>query len=678
MPPGETLNLLISCESQARLEALVALFREAGLATRAHRVSSARDLGEVLRDPQWELLITSDRHPELSPAEALALIAERGSELPCIVSVEDPLAQAAADCLRLGAREVIGSTENERLLRSALRELISFREHRELVELRARYEETARRAELLLAASQDAIAYVVDGMHVHANALYAQLFGYTDAEELASIPLVDLIAQSKQKAFKDALKRYRSKPEEQTAIDFTGLRADGGEFAGRLTLSTARYEGEPCMQVLVRAVEGAAAPAAGSAGTGMGTAGPAALATAIGAERKGYLLLVGIDGYTKHCRLVGVTAADRFVTGLAETLGKESGTAFRVADAVLASILAGSDGKTALETGRRIVGIVSKQSIGSGAQAIGAAATVVACPLDLAARDTLEGMVDRAWTALILATERSAGLDPAAPQRASSMDAPTAPAQSSVSAEALQDEIRSGAFRLLFQPVVSLRGDVTEYYEVVVRRASGGKAAAGWLVENGLAERSLELDRWVLIESLKKLAAHRGRHPLTRLLVPVAAGALLDPDFAQWLSVALRGAELPAECLVLVLSHRDAATHLMQARHLSERLRALGASVCVSDVHPASNPLGDLLEIKPLMARIDGALAPALKDAEATNTLLKPLIEALHQDQIAALMPEVEGAGTLAVLWQLGVNYIQGDYLQAPQPDMKYDFSDIT
>ncbi|MFM7272396.1 MAG: EAL domain-containing protein [Gammaproteobacteria bacterium] len=675
MSQGESLNVLISCESQARLEALVALFREAGLATRAHRVSSARDLGELLRDPQWELLITSDRHPELSPAEALALLTERGSELPCLVSLEEPSPEAATGYLRQGAREVIGSAENERLLRAARRELVSWREHRELVELRARYEETARRAELLLAASQDAIAYVVDGMHVHVNALYAKLFGYTEAEDLASVPLVDLIAASKQKAFKDALKRYRAKPAEQTAIDFTGLRADGGEFAGRLTLSTARYEGEPCMQVLVRALEDATA---GAGGTGAASSGPAAIALSVGEQREGHLLLVGIDGYTKHCRLLGVHAADRFVAGLVGLLDRQGIRSVRVADSVLAVVLPGSARKAALESGRHIVASISKQSLGTGAQAVGAAATVVACPLELATRDGPEGMLDRAWTALILAVDRSSGLDAAAPNRVSAIDAPVAAAQSAAGTEALLEDVRSGAFRLLFQPVVSLRGDSTEYYEVQVRRTSSGQQAARWLAENGLAERSLDLDRWVLIESLKKLAAHRTRHPLTRLLVPVVTGALLDADFPQWLSLALRGAELPAESLVLTLLHQDVAGHLMQARHLSEQLRALGAAVCVAEVHPANNPLGDLVELKPLMARMDGALAPALKDPESTNTLLKPMIEALHQDQIAALMPDVEGAGTLAVLWQLGVNYIQGDYLQAPQADMKYDFSDIT
>ena len=41
-------------------------------------------------------------------------------------------------------------------------------------------------------------------------------------------------------------------------------------------------------------------------------------------------------------------------------------------------------------------------------------------------------------------------------------------------------------------------------------------------------------------------------------------------------------------------------------------------------------------------------------------------------------MPGVEGAGVMAVLWQLGVNFIQGNYLQAATAEMQYEFTDLT
>jgi EAL domain-containing protein (putative c-di-GMP-specific phosphodiesterase class I) len=38
-------------------------------------------------------------------------------------------------------------------------------------------------------------------------------------------------------------------------------------------------------------------------------------------------------------------------------------------------------------------------------------------------------------------------------------------------------------------------------------------------------------------------------------------------------------------------------------------------------------------------------------------------------------VPFVESASVLATLWQAGVNYIQGHYLQGPSQSMDYDFA---
>ena len=87
-----------------------------------------------------------------------------------------------------------------------------------------------------------------------------------------------------------------------------------------------------------------------------------------------------------------------------------------------------------------------------------------------------------------------------------------------------------------------------------------------------------------------------------------------------------------------------------------------------------------LLPVVALCLLLAGCIAPALllpSSGQLMWALLKPLVESLHREQIASIMPGVEGAGVLAVLWQLGVNFIQGDYLQAPQAQMHYDFTDL-
>jgi EAL domain-containing protein (putative c-di-GMP-specific phosphodiesterase class I) len=508
-------------------------------------------------------------------------------------------------------------------------------------------------------------------MHVQANALYASLFGFASAEELTSVPLIDLIAGSRQKDFKAALKRYGKHPEEQTSIDVTGLRTDGSEFAGQLALSTAHFEGEPCMQVLVRT----SAPAvASSAGTG----GIEALLGAVSGKDSGFLLLVGIDGYALHCRTLGVNAANRLIEGLGALLQSANGlpsAPLRIGDAVLAVSGPTLERSQAIDLASQIILQVSERVHAVGSQSVSCTACVVALALELVTRDGAQTTIDRGWSALAASMERSVSLRGSDPERVQLLAAPSAATASS--GTSLAPEIHDGGFRILFQPIVSLRGDSTEHYEVHVRRTQDNQCANDWLAAEGLADASLELDKWVFIEALKKLSLQLERHPQTRVLLPVGVQALRDPEFAQWLALALHGAGLSAETLVVQVSHRDVAANLGEARHLAERVRALGSQLCVSEVHTANNPVADLIHLKPQLARLDGAMAAALKDSDSTNTLLKPLVEAMHHEQIASIMPEVESAGMLAVLWQLGVNYIQGSYLQPPQPDMRYDFTDL-
>jgi len=683
MQQNDTLQLLIGCESQARLESCLAIFRDAGHSARAQRVTSLRDLGELLRDPQWELLIADERHPEFTPSDALAVLAERGSELPCLVRAADPRGADSLAWLRAGAREVLAEDDGERLRLAALRELRSHREHRELASLRVRYEEIAERCELLLAASRDAIAYVVDGMHVHANELYAELFGYAGVEDLASVPLVDLIAAGKQQEFKDALKRYRAEPGEQTAIEFAGVRADGSEFAGELVLSTASFEGEPCMQVLVRAAPAVAAatttvaPAAAQGGGITALAGN--LASAVG----GQLLLIAVDGFTQHCRNLGVTGANRLVDELGGFIAHSVGWTeqpLRVGDGVLALRLATPDREAALTGARRAVEAVAGHIHEVGRQSVTCSICVAVCPLEAGVDPTVEATLDRSWSALLQTVERAQRLRATDAARVE-LSLPVTPVGAITAGAAgdaaIEQALQGGSIRVLFQPMVSLRGDSSEYYEVQPLHEGSGKAALDWLADVAPGTSSVDLDQFVVQDALAKLAAHRGAHPATRLLIPVGAGSLLDTDFPNWLAAALRAAGVPPDRIGIQIAHRAVSANLRQARQLAERTTSLGCQFCIADVHSANNPIPDLLHLRPDFARISSALSAALTDAESTNTLLKPLIESLHREQIATIMPGVESAGVLAVLWQLGVNFIQGNYLQSPHAQMHYEFTDL-
>jgi EAL domain-containing protein (putative c-di-GMP-specific phosphodiesterase class I) len=63
--------------------------------------------------------------------------------------------------------------------------------------------------------------------------------------------------------------------------------------------------------------------------------------------------------------------------------------------------------------------------------------------------------------------------------------------------------------------------------------------------------------------------------------------------------------------------------------------------------------------------KIDGSLMQGLnKDSDMQNKIKTLVIEA-RQKNIHTIAERVEDANTMAILWQLGVSFIQGYYVQS-------------
>jgi EAL domain-containing protein (putative c-di-GMP-specific phosphodiesterase class I) len=65
--------------------------------------------------------------------------------------------------------------------------------------------------------------------------------------------------------------------------------------------------------------------------------------------------------------------------------------------------------------------------------------------------------------------------------------------------------------------------------------------------------------------------------------------------------------------------------------------------------------------------KIDGAIVQSLAgDADLQNKV-RMLVEAAGKKKVQTIAERVENANTMAVLWQLGVQFIQGYFVNAPE-----------
>jgi multidomain signaling protein FimX len=679
----KTIRLLILEDSQNEAERLVSLFRNAGQATRVHRLTSSDDLAEALTQI-WDLLISAPQSENLDPSEAISAIRRQAKDIPIIQLTAGNDAEAITDALMLGAQDALPQGEDEWLLLVANRELANLEERRARRSAEVALREAEKRCQLLLDSSVDAIAYVHDGMHIYANRAYLELFGYDDVEDLEGMPMIDLIGGADQSRFKTFLKNYQTL-EGSAELACGGVRADGEALKMRMSFSPAAYDGEPCIQVVIRAESDSAElqklreissqdPVTGLLNRNsfvevMDTA----VERAVNAGQSATLAYIRIDRFAALQADIGLTDSDQLLSQLATLLRGHfpSDTQLaRFADDVFTVLQPGVIPQQAEAELRALLGKVEGHLLDVGGRTVQVTLSIGVAGLDektAKAQDAIE-------RAHRCADELSDGnalkiYNPA--------DELAAAANRGDIAAMLKQALENNSFRLLFQPIISLRGDNFEHYEVLLRLLDpqGAEVPPNEFLsaasEAGLASK---IDRWVILNSIKLLAEHRAKGHSTRLFLHLSAASIQDSSLLPWLGVVLKASRLPGDSLAFEFGEADAVAYLKPAKALAQGLSGLGCRIALAQFGCVLNPFNTLKHLDAEFIKVDGSYTQDLSRQE-NQEALKALLAELHEQQKQSIVPFVESATVLATLWQAGVSYIQGHYLQGPSQSMDYDFA---
>ncbi|MCQ4294149.1 EAL domain-containing protein [Pseudomonas stutzeri] len=679
----KTIRLLILEDSQNEAERLVSLFRNAGQATRVHRLTSSDNLTEALKQT-WDLLINAPQSQNLDPGDAIAAIRRQAKDIPIIQLTADNDAEAITEALMLGAQDALPQGEDEWLLLVANRELANLEERRARRSAEVALREAEKRCQLLLDSSVDAIAYVHDGMHIYANRAYLELFSYEDVEDLEGMPMIDLISGTDQGRFKAFLKNYQTL-DGSAELACGGVRADGETLKTRMHFSPAAYDGEPCIQVVIRAENDNAElqklreissqdPVTGLLNrNSFLEVMDAAVERAINAGQTASLAYIRVDRFAALQADIGLTDSDQLLSQLATVLrGHFPGNAqlARFADDVFTVLQPGVPPQQAEPELRKLLSKVEGQLLDIDGRTVQTTLSIGVAGLDektAKAQDAIE-------RAHRCADELSDGnalkiYNPA--------DELAAAANRGDIVAMLKQALESNSFRLLFQPIISLRGDSFEHYEVLLRLLDpqGVEVPPNEFLSTaadvGLAAK---IDRWVILNSIKLLAEHRTKGHRTRLFLHLSAASIQDASLLPWLGVVLKASRLPGDSLAFEFGEADAVAYLKPAKALAQGLVGLGCRIALSQFGCVLNPFNTLKHLEAEFIKVDGSYTQDLTRQE-NQEALKTLLADLHEQKKQSIVPFVESATVLATLWQAGVSYIQGHYLQGPSQSMDYDFS---
>ncbi len=240
--------------------------------------------------------------------------------------------------------------------------------------------------------------------------------------------------------------------------------------------------------------------------------------------------------------------------------------------------------------------------------------------------------------------------------------------------ERIRHALDVGGFELLFQPIVALRGEERPQCQALLRLrdADGRLHAAAELIPAARHAGLLgAIDAWVLDHCIARLAAPMQHDAQPRLFVSQSLEALHDADGPRRLQDALAHHGISGEAVVLDVRADAFASAAVALAGNVAAVQALGASVALSGFDEATEAA------MPTGLRVDFArVAPhflQLQDPRVAAELTA-LVERLHERGTQVIAPRVEDARAAAALWAAGIDYVQGNFVQAAESDLAFEF----
>lgn len=237
--------------------------------------------------------------------------------------------------------------------------------------------------------------------------------------------------------------------------------------------------------------------------------------------------------------------------------------------------------------------------------------------------------------------------------------------------------LETDGFQLLFQPIVSLHSTGEEQYEVLLRMRgeSGEIIGAEELIDAARGAGLLAaVDRWCVGKCMRVVEERKRQGRPVRLFVNQSVESTLDEERVPWLRQLLETRRIAPESIALELKLSDVLASMSEALSFFDAVRKLGVRIVIDEYD------GGLTALQLLGVIATDYLKLAEKYTRGSNINahadeLRTLVRAAHDGGRYVIAPKVETAQSAAALWTMGVDLIQGNFVQQPGADLGFDFS---
>jgi multidomain signaling protein FimX len=672
-----TVAVLVQSASRDPVEAFNSLLRNSGLPVHCHWVPSVRDAAEAFAQHDPELLIAvTPSAPEL--ADLVATRDQLAAEVPLIVIREQVDSTLAGADMAHGARDSTSMASPEHVQAVIRRELRAYRLERMLTNTLRSAQEYRRQLETALHRSDDAIAQVQEGIVIQVNASWLRLYGYADDAALVGQPVMDLFDGPTQAPLKGALAACLQGRWSDHLLKAGATLANGSTVALELALIVGEYEGEPCVQLIVQARKRDERQLATELADAVGRdpttglwqrqyvlrmCGERLAKPPAGGVR--CLIILRPDDFATLMADLGALATEEFLTQYAAQVRATLGPNDLAGHFGAASLLLLIERGNVRDAEAWSEGLVER--IAQQVFSIGERPVRTTCSAGVALLSNADVGLDEAVAIALGAARRSekrGGNQITVNERVNQDTRMLAYDQ--IWVKHIKAALLENRFHLVQHPIASLTGGDRKFFDIAVRMLDhqGHEVLPAEFLP--AAERNdllRNIDRWVMAAALGLIAK---RQP-DQLFVRLSRDSLLDGDFMEWLDGQLKATLAEPQRLCLQLSEDVASRYLQATRQLFEELGKRRVKVALEGFGTGPDSMGLLGALPVDFLKIDGSLMQGLSGKPELQTQVRSIVEAASRRAIQTIAERIEDANTMAVVWQLGVQFIQGYLVHASE-----------
>ncbi|BAU49444.1 diguanylate phosphodiesterase [Sulfurifustis variabilis] len=716
------LRLLVVDDSPDDAEVVLSAFRKAGFLLKSQLVADLGAFQAAIEKSAWDVVVAEYAVPHFGAAVALEKLKQAAPDTPFVVFTRAIPDADLGKIMRAGAHDVVLKKEPVRLVPAVERELRVAAERKQYRQATQSLAEMENKHRAVIEGSREAICYSQDGMHLDANRMYLDIFGYESLAELEGVPVMNLIDKADHARFKEYIRK--SGGSGGPAQEFSAVRQNGERFPAEITVSPITINGEACTQIVV--VDVSKRKAVESKLQYLNQHDPLTglynrqyflqeLAKSVERAKQsgatGGIIYFDFHQMKQLNKQLGHATGDRLLLkatrALRETLG-ENVVLARIGDHEFGAILAdaakarldectGALKKTLAGLSFSEGGQVHKcdchfatalidKSVANGHKLLaGLYRSTEPAPAPAVAPKPASPAPTRAAAPRAEPATPATEATPPAAAPAPAAAAPVPPPGGGPKApsewhDRIATALAKGAFQLSYQPIINLHGDPAEYFEVLVRMQGRGDEliAAGQFMTHAVETgQAADIDRWVLRQALQALAELHREHRGSTFFVNVAPTALGDGQLLPLLLETLRETGVPARHLVLEIDESALTAGGAAAGAFVRNAKKAGVQLSVDNFGRDPAALNYLRDLPVDYLKIHGELVSKARDPVGLASL-KGVVEVGKSIEKKVIAKNVESAETLSALWNLGIDYAQGNYFQQAEGATDYDEAETT